>query len=128
MPPGTTREAFERWYKSNEELLAIADRRYLAWCAWRAHSDWGGGAIGGGGAVTVAELIAKWRELPQGARVVIDGYEGGVEDVAQVTMAPILVNVRDIADTMYGNHELCSESSERPADEIAVYLPRRVWP
>ncbi len=78
--------------------------------------------------MTVAELIAKLRELPQGARVVIDGYEGGVEDVARVTMAPILVNVGDIADTMYGNHELCSESSERPADETAVYLPRRVWP
>jgi hypothetical protein len=78
--------------------------------------------------MNVAELIAKLRELPQGARVVIDGYEGDVEDVAQVTMAPILVNVGDIADTMYGNHELWSDPNERPADEIAVYLPRRVWP
>lgn len=78
--------------------------------------------------MTVAELIAKLQELPQDARVVIDGYEGGVEDVAQVSMAPILVNVGDIADPMYGNHELCPEPGERPADETAVYLPRRVWP
>jgi hypothetical protein len=87
--------------------------------------------------VTVAELIAKLQELPQDARVVIDGYEGGVEDVTQVTMAPILLDVRHIEDTMEGNHELWRgtdalepqvEASERPADETAVYLPRRVWP
>ena len=79
--------------------------------------------------MTVTELIAKLRELPQDARVVIDGYEGGLEDVAVVTMAPILVNVRDIDDTMEGNHELREGlDDQRPADETAVYLPRRGWP
>lgn len=79
--------------------------------------------------MTVTELIAKLRELPQDARVVIDGYEGGVEDVAVVTMVPILVNVRDIADTMEGNHELCEGFDDKgPASETAVYLPRRtLW-
>jgi len=78
--------------------------------------------------VTVTELITKLRELPQDARVVIDGYEGGVEDVAMVTTV-ILVNVRDIADTMEGNHELREGlDDQRPADETAVYLPRRGWP
>ena len=78
--------------------------------------------------MTVTELIAKLRELPQDARVVIDGYEGGVEDVAMVTTV-ILVNVRDIADTMEGNHELREGlDDQRPADETAVYLPRRGWP
>ena len=78
--------------------------------------------------MTVTELITKLRELPQDARVVIDGYEGGVEDVAMVTTV-ILVNVRDIADTMEGNHELREGlDDQRPADETAVYLPRRGWP
>ena len=77
--------------------------------------------------MTVTELIAKLRELPQDARVVIDGYEGGVEDVAMVTTV-ILVNVRDIADTMEGNHELREGlDDQRPADETAVYLPRKGW-
>jgi len=79
--------------------------------------------------VTVTELIAKLRKLPQDARVVIDGYEGGVEDVAMVTTTAILVNVRDIADTMEGNHELWEGlDDQRPADETVVYLPRRGWP
>ena len=78
--------------------------------------------------MTVAELIAKLRELPQDARVVIDGCKGGVEDVAVATTI-ILVNVGDIADTMEGNHELREGlDDQRPADETAVYLPRRRWP
>lgn len=87
--------------------------------------------------MTVAELIAKLQEMPQEARVVIDGYEGGIEDVRTVIQAPILLDVRDESSTMEGNHELWrgaddsdpwAEPSERPADEIAVYLPRRPWP
>jgi hypothetical protein len=78
--------------------------------------------------MTVAELIAKLQEMPQDARVVIDGYEEGVEDVQIVQAAPVVLNVNPVTDTMYGTHELQSRLSDRTADEIAVYLPRRLWP
>lgn len=35
--------------------------------------------------MTVAELIARLEEMPQDSRVVVDGCEGGLEDVSSVS-------------------------------------------
>ena len=77
--------------------------------------------------MTVAELIAKLQEMPQDARVVIDGYEEGVEDAQIVQAVPIVLNVNPVTDTMCGTHELQSHLIDGTADEVAVYLPRRPW-
>lgn len=72
--------------------------------------------------MTAAELIAKLQELPQDARVVVDGYEGGLVDVDYVTTVPILLN-RNTAD-YYGPHEEWESYLGYKPDETAVYIPR----
>lgn len=79
--------------------------------------------------MTVAELIAKLQELPQDARVVIDGYEGGLEDVEVVRVIEIIVGSKGPCSDLFGTHEQWFPAvHDRPArkrpHETAVYLPR----
>ena len=73
--------------------------------------------------VTVAELIAKLKEMPQDARVVVDGYEGGLTDPPAIYTVPIVCD--ENGDSwVYGPHEKWSQSSSSPADEVAVHISR----
>lgn len=72
--------------------------------------------------MTVAELIAELQEMPQDARVVVDGYEGGLADVDYVTTVSIVLN-RNKAD-YYGPHEEWESYMDTEPDETAVYIPR----
>jgi hypothetical protein len=72
--------------------------------------------------VTVTELIAKLQQMPQDARVVIDGYEGGLEDVTEVAKLAIVLNYHSSAH--FGPHEEWNSNRSDAHDEIAVYLPR----
>lgn len=53
--------------------------------------------------MTVAELIEKLKEYPQDLRVVVHGYEGGVNDVSHFKELEILLDYYDA--WYYGKHE-----------------------
>ena len=53
--------------------------------------------------MTVAELIEKLKEYPQDLRVVVRGYEGGVNDVSDFKEFEILLDYYDAC--YYGKHE-----------------------
>jgi hypothetical protein len=53
--------------------------------------------------MTVAELIEKLKEYPQDLRVVVRGYEGGVNDVNHFEELEILLDYYDA--WYYGKHE-----------------------
>jgi len=72
--------------------------------------------------MTVAELIAKLQEMPQDARVVIDGYEGGLEDVSTVQTTSIALNRNEPG--IFGPHEEWDPYMDQEPDETAVYIPR----
>jgi len=53
--------------------------------------------------MTVAELIEKLKEYPQDLRVVVRGYEGGINDVSHFKELEILLDYNDA--WYYGKHE-----------------------
>lgn len=62
--------------------------------------------------MTIAELIKELEQYPQDTRVVIRGYEGGMDDVDEVELTEIYLNYN--AGTWYdGNHEEVSSISSR---------------
>lgn len=65
--------------------------------------------------MNVAELIKVLQELPQDALVVINGYEGGVNEVSNATETKIEQNVNTA--WYYGDHEINEDS-----DTVAVYI------
>lgn len=71
--------------------------------------------------MNVAELIAKLQKMPQDARLVIDGYEYGLEDLDPdaVRLIPVMI---DWNKECGGPHEEWSERICRPPDEFAVYI------
>ena len=74
--------------------------------------------------MTVAELITKLQEMPRDARVVIDGYEGGLEDVSSVSIIPVVLNKNGPRPDYYGLHEEWEPYMDQEPDESAVYIPR----
>ena len=69
--------------------------------------------------MTVNELITKLQELPNGnLRVVIRGYEAGVDDVKEIETVYLKLNANE--EWYYGVHE--DVSSTDPFDEIAFQL------
>ena len=74
--------------------------------------------------MTVAELIAKLQEMPQDARVVVDGYEGGLEDVSNVNTISVVLNGNRPGFEYYGPHEEWEPYMDQEPDETAVYIPR----
>jgi hypothetical protein len=66
---------------------------------------------------TIAELIEKLREFPQDARVIVNGYEGGYEDVTGVNAIPIKLNVH--TEDYYGPHD---DPVRGDADETAILI------
>lgn len=67
--------------------------------------------------MTIAELITAFQQYPQDMRVVVLGYEDGVDDVLSLSPTPI---VRDVSDSpLRGQHDICEEDE---ADETALCL------
>lgn len=54
--------------------------------------------------MTIAELIEKLKEYPQDLRVVVRGYEGGVNDVDRLEELDILLNYYE-GELYFGRHE-----------------------
>jgi len=66
--------------------------------------------------VTVKELIEKLKEFDQNMRVVVAGYEGGVDDINRAFTVKIKLNQNTA--WFYGKHEVSHESF----DEMAVQI------
>ena len=69
--------------------------------------------------MTVSELIAQLQQYPEDMRVIVDGYEGGYDDIKSVHTIPIMVNVND--QSYMGSHDDPFYDDET-ADETAVHL------
>ena len=83
--------------------------------------------------MTVAELIAKLQGMPQEARVVIDGYEGGLDDLKTVELIEMVVDSKECYGGLFGPHEqwyppVVDPRGSNPPHETAVYLPRYLTP
>lgn len=64
--------------------------------------------------MTVAELVEKLRKMPQDARVLVSGYESGLNDPCEKSPRATQVHIGSDAGTSYsGDHEEC-EKMERP--------------
>jgi hypothetical protein len=66
----------------------------------------------------VSELIKLLETLDQDKRVVISGYEGGVDDVDNLNITRILLNAN--SEWYYGKHE--EVFLEGPYDEEAYII------
>jgi len=69
--------------------------------------------------MTIKELIEKLKEYPENMRVILDGYEGGYEDIKIIRTLPIQFNVNS-AD-WDGPHDSCKEDEK---DETAIHIGR----
>jgi hypothetical protein len=88
--------------------------------------------------MTVGELIAKLQEFDQNMMVVVDGYEGGADELKTVTTARIALDYNK-GSWYYGKHEFVSVGldeneifsaggatidTDQHTIVIATYLPR----
>jgi len=56
--------------------------------------------------MTVGELIEKLRAYPADVRVVVPGYEGGVDDIAEPEAVRLHLDVPALAEDWYGPHQV----------------------
>jgi hypothetical protein len=68
--------------------------------------------------MTVSELIEELQKYPQDIRVVVRGYEGGVDDVGYLEDTYISLN--ENTAWYYGKHEVTDD----PKDVAAIKLCR----
>ena len=66
--------------------------------------------------MTVADLIEKLKAMPQDLRVVVDGYESGLEDVTDVS--EVVIELNRNSENWYGPHE--AVASWRPTRGGAI--------
>jgi len=77
----------------------------------------------------VGELIAKLQEFDQDMMVIVDGYEGGVDELRHVQTASIALGY-NAESWYYGDHEVVTDSTLSPEEKekypvvTAVFLPR----
>jgi len=57
--------------------------------------------------MTVQELIDELQNYPKDMMVVVDGYEGGLNDLTG--LEPIKVNLNANTEWYYGTYSLCNE-------------------
>lgn len=82
--------------------------------------------------MNVAELIERLRSYPADARVVVQGYEFGYDDITSVARQPLSIGANLTARPGFGRAEVIpveygagphdSPSGGTLPDEIAVYL------
>ena len=65
----------------------------------------------------VVDLLALLTQMPSEADVVVKGYEGGVDDVVNVSLVKIKKNVND--EWYYGKHAI-----DEGSDIQAVFIQR----
>jgi len=71
--------------------------------------------------MTIAELIEELKNYPQDTRVVVSGYEGGVNDVDYVKETEIYLNYNTAS--YYGKHEEVEYATPSDCEKVpAVYL------
>lgn len=79
--------------------------------------------------MTVRELIELLSEFRPDARVMVDGYEGGVKELQTATMRDVFLDYHP-KKTYYGSHELVGsfyvdqDDQDKYRIESVVYLPR----
>lgn len=72
--------------------------------------------------MTIAELIEELQNYPQDTRVVVRGYEGGVNDVDEVELTEIYLNY-NAGTWYYGKHEVVEYATTSDCEKVpAVYL------
>jgi len=71
--------------------------------------------------MTVAELIAKLEGLPRGMRVLVDGYEGGLENPGDIRIAS--VGASDYLKSYWGEFDEVPRDMDKPWF-AAVVIPR----
>lgn len=67
--------------------------------------------------MTVKELIEKLKEFDKNMRVVVAGYEGGVDDADNAITVKIKLNQNTA--WFYGKHEVANDNN---FDEMAVQI------
>ena len=71
--------------------------------------------------MTIAELIEQLQKYPQDTRVVVRGYEGGVDDVDEVELTEIYLNYNSVR--YYGKHEKVEYATPRDCEKVpAIHL------
>ena len=71
--------------------------------------------------MTIAELIDELIKYPQDTRVVVRGYEGGVNDIDWVEETEIYLNYN--TPSYYGKHEEVEYATPKDCEKVpAVYL------
>lgn len=68
--------------------------------------------------MTVKELIEKLKDVDPKLRVVISGYEGGVNDLTYIEEINIRLNVNE--EWFYGSHEQVDDDEKY--DEKAILI------
>lgn len=73
--------------------------------------------------MTVAELIEELRRFPQEFPVVIEGYEGGADDVNQLSIERLRLGTCDGEGMKYsGDHDLIDDYEEDYKTGISCVL------
>lgn len=62
--------------------------------------------------MNVKQLIEKLQDLPQDSIVVVRGYEGGVDEITEISVSKVALNIN--SEWYYGKHELiCGDYDEK---------------
>lgn len=76
--------------------------------------------------LNVSQLIAILQTHPPDMRVVVDGYEGGYQDLAPESVWSLTINVgvrsNDDGSELFGSHD--DETADWPLKEQALLLSR----
>lgn len=75
--------------------------------------------------MTVAELITKLQALDQTMLAMVNGYEGGLDDIESITQERVYLNYHK-SISVFGEHEYCDGLEREGEYEIAnAYIIHR---
>lgn len=77
--------------------------------------------------MTVSELIEKLKECPENMRVVVEGYEGGFDDIQEFYVVNCLIDSNEVGNCEGTHDEVTDFERDYPDDvkEICLVLPRQ---
>jgi len=75
--------------------------------------------------MTVAQLRELLQAFDPQARVVVEGYEGGFDDVRAVVLVDLAVNVHSPADWYMGAHDVVHGPTRKPIERVAYLASKR---
>ena len=73
--------------------------------------------------MTVGELIEKLQKFDPSMRVMVDGYEGGLEDPQEPRQNFVVLDYHE--HSYYGKHEYHHVTEMNPASCSAIIIPRQ---